>query len=383
MIFQVKRQRWGTLLSLLAALTMVAAACGDDGDDSDSTATGSPSEPGEETALPASCDAEEADSDGTEGEGDAEAADDQAAGDDAAGTDEDSSGDLTPITVGILPIADLAPLYYGLDEGYFEEEGLDVTLEPGQGGAALVPAVTTGEYQFAFGNYVSLMLARQNDVGVQIVANIVDGADTPDRGTNALLVDPEKISGLEDLVGKRVAVTTVENVAEVNIGATLIRNGVGDDESVEYVEMPFPDMNAAVESGEVDAAWTAEPFVTIGESMGLESLADPMYETTPSMPLAGIFASEDWLADNADVANAFYRALQRSMEAASDDEAMRDAIVAHTQTEEDQVGGLALANWDADLGIEKLSCVGELAVNFEILEEEPDFGELVWEPEES
>jgi NitT/TauT family transport system substrate-binding protein len=357
-------------------LTLVAASCGDDSDDDgDSTGTGSAPEE-EEAALPASCDAEEADAADGEGE---EAEDSE---DDAAGGGGGASGDLTPITVGILPIADLAPLYYGVDEGYFEDEGLDVTLEPGQGGAALVPAVTTGEYQFAFGNYISLMLARQNDVGVQIVANIVDGADTADRGTNALLVDPEKIGSLEDLVGKRVAVTTLENVAEVNIGATLIRNGVGDDESVEYVEMGFPDMNAAVESGEVDAAWTAEPFVTIGEAMGLESLADPMYETTPSMPLAGMFASEDWLAENADVANAFYRALARSMEASSDEEAMRDAIVANTQTEADQVGGLALANWDAAIGTEKLSCTAELAVMFDILEEEPNLDELIWQPEE-
>lgn len=378
MRLQTMSQKWGRLFGVLAALTMVATACGDDSgdDDGDSTATGS--EPSEEIALPASCDAEESDSgDGAEGEGDSEAED----GEDDAGSDGDASGELTPITVGILPIADLAPLYYGVDEGYFEDEGLDVSLEPGQGGAALVPAVTTGEYQFAFGNYVSLMLARQNDVGVQIVANIVDGADTADRGTNALLVDPENVGSLEDLEGKRVAVTTLENVAEVNIGATLIRNGVGDDETVEYVEMAFPDMNAAVESGEVDAAWTAEPFVTIGEGMGLESLADPMYETTPSMPLAGIFAAEDWLAENEDVANAFYRALERSMEASSDEQAMRDAIVANTQTEADQVDALALANWDAELGMEKLGCVGELAVMFEILDEEPDFGELVWEPE--
>jgi len=32
------------------------------------------------------------------------------------------AGELTEITVGILPIADLAPLYHGIEAGYFEEE---------------------------------------------------------------------------------------------------------------------------------------------------------------------------------------------------------------------------------------------------------------------
>lgn len=290
-----------------------------------------------------------------------------------------AGGELTPITVGILPIADLAPLYHAVDQGYFEEEGLDVTMEVGQGGAALVPAVVAGDYQFAFGNYVSVMLARQNNVAVKIVQNVVDGAAEADRGTNALLAGPD--SGVEDVEGladKRFAVTTLSNLAEVTIRTTLRNAGV-DDSGVEFIELPFPDMNAAVEAGDVDVAWQAEPFVTLGEQAELVNVVDPMYATMPAMPIAGMFASDQWLEENPDAASAFVRALQRGLEDGSDEETMREAIVANTETPEELVAEIALANWNPELDTDKLAETGQLAAEYGILDAEPDMAELVWQ----
>jgi NitT/TauT family transport system substrate-binding protein len=72
-----------------------------------------------------------------------------ACGDDEGGSETDGTGgdggseELTPITVGILPLSGLAPLWHGIEQGYFEDEGLDVTTEIGEGGAALTPGSTT------------------------------------------------------------------------------------------------------------------------------------------------------------------------------------------------------------------------------------------------
>ena len=54
------------------------------------------------------------------------------------------AGDLTEVTIGTLPILPTAVIELGIDQGIFEEEGLSLTLETGQGGAALVPAVIGG-----------------------------------------------------------------------------------------------------------------------------------------------------------------------------------------------------------------------------------------------
>ena len=46
-------------------------------------------------------------------------------------------GELTQISVGVIPIVDVAPIYLGVQEGIFEEHGLDVELTLAQGGAAI------------------------------------------------------------------------------------------------------------------------------------------------------------------------------------------------------------------------------------------------------
>ncbi|WP_406019719.1 ABC transporter substrate-binding protein [Nocardioides sp. NBC_00850] len=65
---------------------------------------------------------------------------------------DESAGGATEITVGVIPIVDVAPIYLGVEKGFFKEEGLDVNLELAQGGAAIIPAVASGQYQFGFSN---------------------------------------------------------------------------------------------------------------------------------------------------------------------------------------------------------------------------------------
>ncbi len=300
---------------------------------------------------------------------------------DRAGGQNETAEELTPITVGILPLSGLAPLYYGVEKGYFADEGLDVSMKVGSGGAELAPAVLNNDYQFAVGEYVSLMQARENNVGLQVVSNLTNGADAPDQGINALLVAPDSgITSAEDLAGKTIAVNGLGGIDDIAIRAILDKNGV-DSSNVNFTEIDFPDMNAAVESGRVDVAAQPEPFVTLGERDGLVNLLDPYYETLPGMPLGLVFGSEKWLKDNPDLANAFNRALQRSIEASSDKKAMQDAIVANTDIEADLLQDMALDHWDGKIDRDKLETLGQLATRYGVLEKEPNLDELIWAPD--
>jgi NitT/TauT family transport system substrate-binding protein len=306
--------------------------------------------------------------------------DDDDGGGDAAG--DGNSEELTPIKVGILPLSGLAPVWYGIDQGYFEDEGLEVTTEIGEGGAALTPAVLNDDYQFAIGEYMSTMQARENNVGIQIVSNLTNGASSPDQEINALLVRSDSgIDGVEDLAGKTIAVNGLNGIDDVTVKAILDKHGI-DPASVQFVEVPFPDMNAAVESGEVDVASQPEPFVTLGEQAGLVNLLDPYYEALPGLPLGLVFGSEEWLHDNPDLANAFHRALVRSIEASSDEAAMGEAIVANTDITPDLLEEMALDDWSADVDRDKLTALADLATKYQVLEQAPNFDELIWTPHE-
>ncbi|HEY8545561.1 MAG TPA: ABC transporter substrate-binding protein [Acidimicrobiales bacterium] len=333
------RKPTAALLGLLLVGSLFAAACGDDdGDDGADAGRDDTSETGE-------------------------------------GAEE-----LTPIKVGILPIAGLAPLWYGIEEGYFEEEGLEVTTEIGEGGAAFTPAVLNGEYQFAIGEYLSVLQARENDVPIQVVSNLTNGSSSPDDHINGLLVKADSgIDGVEDLAGTTIAVNGLNGIDDVTVKAILDDAGV-DPDSVSFVEVPFPDMLAAVESGQVDVAAEPEPFVTLGEESGLVTLLDPYYEALPGLPLGLVFGAEDWLEENPDVAAAFHRALVRSIEAAADEEAMGEVIMANTDTTPELLEAMALDDWAAEVDREKLSQLADLAITYGALEDQPDLDELIWTP---
>ncbi|QDC26821.1 hypothetical protein FE374_17590 [Georgenia yuyongxinii] len=70
-----------------------------------------------------------------------------------------------------MPIIDVAPVYVGLDQGFFEEEGLELELSTGQGGAAIVPGVVSGSTDFGFGNNHSLMIAASSGLPLRVVAS--------------------------------------------------------------------------------------------------------------------------------------------------------------------------------------------------------------------
>ena len=163
------------------------------------------------------------------------------------------------LKVGVIPIADVAPLYLGMDKGFFEEEGLTIEPQLAEGGAAIVPSVVSGDYQIGFSNTTSLIIAASKNLPIQIISQGVLGGETTEEAWDGVIVpkgsDVKDIKGLE---GKTVAVNTLNNVSQVVVNTALKKAGA-DYTKVKYVEVPFPDMNAALESGRVDAAFQVEP----------------------------------------------------------------------------------------------------------------------------
>ena len=78
----------------------------------------------------------------------------------------------------MLPITNVAPLYVGIDKGFFKKEKLKVDPQVSEGGAATVPAVLSGDQQIAYSTNVSLVTASSKGLPVRIVAQATRGAET-------------------------------------------------------------------------------------------------------------------------------------------------------------------------------------------------------------
>jgi NitT/TauT family transport system substrate-binding protein len=198
-----------------------------------------------------------------------------------------SGGAAKPVTltVGVLPITDLAPLYLGMDQGFFEAEKLTIKPAVAEGGAAVVPAVMSGDNQIGFSNVTSLMLAKSQNLPLKPIANGVTGGSSEDDAWDALLAPKGGATDLKQLEGKKVSVNTLKNLPEVAVRNSLEKAGV-DVSKVEFVEIPFPDVGAALESKRVDAAFAVEPFVGSALAAGATKLAEPFEELAPNLTIA-------------------------------------------------------------------------------------------------
>ena len=228
---------------------------------SDTTAgTEAPAASEAPAATDAPADTEAATATDAPAESDAPDATDGATGTDAA--EPAGEPEKADIKLGIIPIADVAPVFIGIEQGFFEEEGLTVSTEFAQGGAASIPSVVSGDIDFAFGAYPSFFSAVQE--GLPLLISTEANRAAPLFGGLYALPD-SGIATPADLEGKTIAVNTLNNLVQLAVEAQLVDAGLTLDD-VTLVEIPFPDMVAALERGDVDVIAVVEPFGTIAKN---------------------------------------------------------------------------------------------------------------------
>src|SRR5690606_602161 len=113
-----------------------------------------------------------------------------------------------------------------------------------------VPGVVSGSFDVAFGNTISTMVAVDQGLELKYLTNglATTGGD-PDVGAVLAAAD-SGISAPADLAGKTVAVNNLNNIGDTTIRYVVEQDG-GDPSTIEFVEIAFPDMPAALERGQV------------------------------------------------------------------------------------------------------------------------------------
>ena len=294
-------------------------------------------------------------------------------GDTPATADTDApGGETTEISMGVLPIVPSAALQLGIDEGIFAEHGFDVTLEAGQGGAALLPAVVSGQMEFAISNPLSIMLARGEGLDVRMVTGyshaLAEGQDI----NSIMALEDSGITGAADLEGRSVAVNTLRTMGEVSINEVVAQAG-GDPSTIQYVEMGFPDMPAALQNGNIDVAWVPEPFQTILSDTGAEIISHTYQETMPGVATMSVVTSGSLAESDPDLIERFVAAVDEVTAFAQDNpDLVRETLTTFLEMDEELAAEVLLEDFGAEIDRAAMQSLADLSLEYGVLSEPVD-----------
>lgn len=262
------------------------------------------------------------------------------------------SGGLRAVTVGAIPIVDVAPLHLAKEQGFFEEAGLDVTIENTSGGAISFPGVSSGQFDFAFGNVVSMMVARSQGIGLRFFCSGSTTTGEPGQDNVALIAAPDSgFRTIRDLEGKMLSSNQLANIGDTACRQALDKAG-GDGAALEFMEMAFPDVQAALENGQLDAGVVVEPFVTPALEAGMVAVSWPYAEANPELDTGGYFASEETLENDPDLVRSFREALVRGLEYAQENpDEVRRITGTYTQTPPEVLEQIKLPRFRAEFDL--------------------------------
>lgn len=294
------------------------------------------------------------------------------------GEQEGSTGDLIPVKVSLTPVADMAPYWLGVAEGFFEDEGLDVTIEPNQGGAAALPAVMSGQFQFSSANPNTLFVAADQGLEPRILLTTAASTGVEGEDTGAIVVpDDSAIQGPADLAGHTVAIPTFNSINEAVVGIAVDKAG-GDVDDVEFVEVPFPDMPAALSTGQVDAVAVVEPFLSATLADGGRAVSWMFQEANANLPITLLYTTQQYVEENPDIVDAFTAAARRSFEYATENEQeAREILTSYTKLSPEQIDSITLPRWPADVDVDAVSVIADWIYERGTVDEPVDISSLL------
>jgi NitT/TauT family transport system substrate-binding protein len=288
------------------------------------------------------------------------------------------STDLTKVSVGVIPIVDCAPIYLGDKQGFFKEEGLQLDIQTATGGAAIVPGVVSGSFDFAFSNLISVMVSKDKGLDLKFVANGVSTTGEEGNDIGGVVVPAGSgVKSAKDLAGKTVSVNNLSNIGDTTIKSVIEKDG-GDPRSVKFVEVAFPDAPAALANKQVDAAWILEPFLSKAVSEGGTIVSSNFVEMSPELDIAGYFTKGDTIKGKADLTAKFTRAMNKSLEyAQAHPQEVRDIVGTYTKIDEATRAKMILPRYRVEFNQDAFKTLGDAAAKYGTLAKAPNAGDLL------
>lgn len=246
-----------------------------------------------------------------------------------------------------------APAYLAQTLGFFAEEGLDAEFQTVSGTDATAP-VLSGDAQFCLKGVETALMVNESGQPMKIVAS------TTQKYPYSLIGASEEYSTLESLRGGVVAGGQSANSGPYSFAMACMNNaGLTPDTDVSVITMASTAYAAAINSGEIQAAVSANPWsakklqeaggVVIVDGTDDAAIADII--GSASYELFVLMTSDEYIASNPEtvqkVMNAVVKAMQW-METATPEEIAENLLPLFDGADEEL---LYDAQYDKERGI--------------------------------
>lgn len=287
-----------------------------------------------------------------------------------------ASAEMTKVRVGYIPIGIYSYFWRARDAGYFKDENLEVELVAMAGGGEIIPALQAGALQFGISDALGVLNARNGGIPATYVSfNFSQSSDNP---VHAVLTMDPNVKTAADLKGKSVA-TNLSYNTDWTIMREWLRKKDVDLKTVNFREVPFPDMLPALRNGTVAAAGVTEPFVTLGVEQGARVLGHFFTDVQSPVVLSGIVALSPYIEKNKPLVTRFVRAVDRALtDFKNDPEIARKTIAANTKIPATVVQKMKIGNWDPSVSPDKIQFWIDAARKEGIVTDKTDVKGLVW-----
>lgn len=251
----------------------------------------------------------------------------------------------TTIVVNTVPTVDSAGLFVAKYEGLFAQAGLKVKIETSQNTEQVLNDQALDTVDVTAGNYVSYIEAQnnydngylpsgnlQNPTWQQISSNldVFAEASVMNPGYAGLFVLPNSpIKTIAGLKGVKIGINASGNFAFLMVAAFLQENDISWHD-VTFKYYPFQEMQSALSSHQIDAAFLAEPYVSEAEETGgLTELTNLDEGMTSNFPIEGYAVTKQWAQSYPNSLLAFTHALEKGQEIADTNRAIAEkALIA-------------------------------------------------------
>ena len=202
-----------------------------------------------------------------------------------------------------------APQYVAINNGYFEENGMEIELSTGQGADAVMTAVLAGQCDIGFaGPEASIYVYNEGKEDyTQVFAQMT-------KRDGSFLVSKEDTDNFswQDLKGKTVIPGRKGGVPYMTLEYVLKKNGINPQTDLILDDsIKFDLMAGAFSSGDAEYVTLFEPTASLTEKEGKGYIVASVGAEAGEIPYTAYFAKKSYIENNEDTIQKFTNAIYK------------------------------------------------------------------------